>query len=64
MRKRDESLYKMMDGYRESHDDLPDGAFFEVARVDYGFTADDWAWFSDEYYEREKAKATYKVDLR
>lgn len=50
--------YHAMNAYRIKNDGLPDGAFFQLAEEVHGWTADDWAWFSDEYEKRQaKRKA-------
>ena len=41
--------------FNDTHDDLPDGAFFALAE-EQGITVDDWAWFADECEKR----GTYK----
>jgi hypothetical protein len=46
--------YEAMDAYRIAQDDLPDGAFFQMAEDVHGWTVDDWMWFSQQYEARLK----------
>lgn len=43
-----------MNTYRLEQDDLPDGAFFQLAEDMHGWTCDDWLWFSEEFEKRER----------
>ena len=64
LNKKNESLYQRMDDYRLSQDDLPDGAFFQAAEDLHGFTAEDWVWFSDEYYKRNPDRKDSRMDTK
>jgi len=48
--------FEDMNAYRLAKDGLPDGAFFALAEELHGWTAEDWVWFSERYYQDEARK--------
>ena len=48
-----DSKFELMNFYRCTNDSLPDGAFFALAKEIKGWTAEDWAWFADEFAKRK-----------
>lgn len=50
--------FLLMKSYRDTFDDMPDGAFFAMAEEQYWWDAGDWKWFSEQL---EKEKADKKI---
>ena len=48
--------FDAMNEYRLEHDDLPDGAFFQLAEDMHGWTPKDWIWFSEQYEDEARER--------
>jgi len=44
---------KAMEGFRDAYDDMPDSAFFQLAKDMHRWTAADWTWFGKLEAERQ-----------
>ena len=50
---KEQSRFEEIAAFRDTYDDLPDGAFFALAE-EQGITTDDWVWFAKKEQEVEK----------
>ncbi len=55
-----EKRFERIAKFRDTYDDLPDGAFFALAE-EQGISVDDWAWFAKQE-EQRKAPASKRAE--